>query len=103
MLHSNSIPRLADDFFRGLEEQCKLRKERGKFGHDENGKPEVEWITKEREFMLQQVNIERAGLHKPAKTMADIRRVETMAMGHSDYTRKFAIYCAELVLLDKEP
>jgi len=97
------IPRLADAFFMGLEEQCKLRKERKGYAHDENGKSELEWITREREFMLQQVNIERARLFKPAKMMADIRRVEIMAQGHIDYTRKFAIYCAELVLLDKEP
>ena len=103
MQPATRVPRLADAFFMGLEEQAKLRKERGGFGHDETGKPELEWITKEREFMLQQVNIERAGLHKNKKSMADIRRVETMAMGHSDYTRKFAIYCAELVLFDEEP
>ncbi len=98
MTTTSRIPHLADAFFKGLEEQCKLRPQRRGYNHDENGKPELEWITKEREFMLQQVNIERAGLLKSKLSMESIRRVETMAVGHSDYTRKFAIYCAELVL-----
>ena len=80
----HSVRSLSDALFLGLEEQCKLRRERNRMVHNHAGKPEPEWIVREREFMHQQVNIER---------------VESMACGHSDYTRKFAIYCAELVLL----
>jgi len=99
-MNPRAIPRLADAFFQSLEDQCKLRKQRT--GTDKvSGEPE--WIVAERDHMLTIVNRERATLGKPALDLRPIRRVETMACGHSDYTRKFAIYCAELVLLDKEP
>lgn len=35
---------------------------------------------------------------KPPLTSAQIERVEQWACGHSDYSSKFALYCAELVL-----
>lgn len=95
----HSVRTLSEVLFLGLEEQCKLRRERNRMVHNHAGKPEPEWIVREREFMHQQVNIERATLHKTAVPITDIERVESMACGHSDYTRKFAIYCAELVLL----
>lgn len=98
-----SVRSLAAAFLVGLEEQCKLRKDRGGFLVNEDGRPELAWVLLERQFMHQQVNIERAGLHKPAVPIVTIRRVETMASGHIDYTRKFARYCAELVLCDEEP
>lgn len=54
------------------------------------------WIEFERAEMLRAVNAER-GPHHPV-TMADVVRVETQAVGHSDYVSKFALYCAELVV-----
>jgi len=36
------------------------------------------------------------GLGPPPVTIEDIKRVEGWAAGHSDYTFKFALYCAEL-------
>lgn len=82
---------LFEAFFAGLEGVCKNR---SLYSVDD-------WILREREFMLSQVNVERAGLGKKKMTLSDIERAETMAVGHCDYTRKFAWYCVELVL-DRE-
>lgn len=56
------------------------------------------WIAAERTVMLDEVNEWRALLGKPAVDVAAIERVERMATGHSDYSSKFALYCAELAL-----
>lgn len=55
------------------------------------------WIVYERRMMWQAVNRMRRARGKDALTMADIERVEKSAVGHTDYTLKFARYCAELV------
>lgn len=56
-----------------------------------------EWITAERQRMLDAVNGERALLGKGPLRLADVERVEQIAVGHFDYTHKFTLYCAELV------
>jgi hypothetical protein len=63
---------------------------------------DIEWVENERNFMFEQVNHYRQLAGKPPLTMDKIVRVETMAMGHCDYSSKFALYCAELVL-DGDP
>ena len=58
--------------------------------------PECEWAVYERARMHETVNAIRSerGLH--AVPVEDIIRVERLAVGHSDYSLKFALYCAEL-------
>lgn len=58
--------------------------------------PECEWAAFERARMHETVNeirAERGLSHVPVE---DIIRVERMAVGHSDYSLKYALYCAEL-------
>lgn len=62
---------------------------------------EVAWMPYEREQMLAAVNIERAGRGLPPVGLGLVERVERMAVGHSDYGTKFALYCAEIVLDEK--
>lgn len=58
---------------------------------------ELEWVIYEREVMLKAVNTERARLKRKPITIINIKRVEQQAFGYSDYSSKFALYCAELV------
>lgn len=58
--------------------------------------PECEWAVFERARMHETVNEIRADRGLPALPVEDIVRVERQAVGHSDYSRKFAFYCAEL-------
>ena len=58
---------------------------------------ELGWVAHERNVMLTAVNEARAAQALPPVPIAAIERVEGSATGHSDYTRKFAWYCAELV------
>lgn len=51
-------------------------------------------------MMLTKVNHERALLGKPIVMLETLERRERLAVGHSDYSEKFALYCAELVLED---
>lgn len=44
-MSKDTVARLADHIFRGLEDQCKLRNQRGGHGHDEHGRPELLWIV----------------------------------------------------------
>lgn len=60
--------------------------------------PDTTWIAAERNVMLVATNEWRALLNKPPVTVAQIERVEQWACGHSDYSEKFALYCAELAL-----
>ena len=58
------------------------------------------WCEYEREVMMNAVNKFRSKLGKPLIGWREISRLESMAMGHSDYSSKFALYCAELVEMD---
>jgi len=55
------------------------------------------WIVFERTTMWKTVNTERKHRGLAAIDIADVERVERLAVGHSDYSSKFALYCAELV------
>lgn len=57
-----------------------------------------DWIAAERKVMLDETNEWRALLGKPPVSVEQIHRVEQWATGHSDYSSKFALYCAELAL-----
>src|SRR5690606_24330197 len=54
------------------------------------------WNTYEMLTMLKEVNVYRRSRGWQLASYGDIKRVETMAAGHVDYTTKFALYCAEL-------
>lgn len=56
------------------------------------------WIRREQEAMLQAVNIERVRRRLSPITMEMLIRREQLAVGHTDYSVKFALYCAELAL-----
>jgi hypothetical protein len=58
--------------------------------------PECEWATYERARMHEIVNAIRAERGLAPVPVADVVRVERLAVGHSDYSLKFAFYCAEL-------
>lgn len=58
--------------------------------------PECAWAAYERTRMHEKVNEIRAARGLSAVAVEDILRVERQAVGHSDYSRKFAFYCAEL-------
>ena len=60
--------------------------------------PELGWVAFEKDAMLKAVNIERYTRGLPSITRAQITRVENSACGHIDYSAKFAMYCADLVL-----
>lgn len=51
--------------------------------------------------MHQAVNKARADRGLPSVSLAEVARVEQQAFGHSDYTKKFALYCAELALKEQ--
>ena len=58
--------------------------------------PECAWAAYERTRMHEKVNEIRAERGLPAVPVEDILRVERQAVGHSDYSLKFAFYCAEI-------
>lgn len=58
---------------------------------------DLSWIVYERRMMWQAVNRLRHDRGRPALAVEDVERAERMAVGHTDYSRKFALYCAELV------
>lgn len=81
------------------------RKERGDMVPSNNPRekyPEIGWVVYERQVMFDAVNEERKSRGLEPVGMEEVVRVETTATGHVDYTRKFALYCAELVL-DNRP
>lgn len=60
----------------------------------------TEWIQNERRVMFTEINAQRISRGKSPITLQELINVESMASGHSDYSSKFALYCAELVLDD---
>ena len=56
-----------------------------------------EWVEYERTTMWNAVNARRAELGKSDIQLSELMRIECLAVGHSDYTHKFALYCADLV------
>lgn len=59
---------------------------------------ELAWVVFEREQMFKVVNEERSKLGLSPIGIEAVRRVESSAVGHSDYWRKFTLYCAGLVV-----
>lgn len=63
-----------------------------------DGLPECEWAVFERSAMHAEVNRLRALEDLPPLPLEAVSRVELLAVGHSDYTAKYAFGCAELIL-----
>lgn len=62
------------------------------------GDHEFAWVLYERAQMLHDVNKARVGIGRDPVSVDAVRAVERQAEGHSDYTRKFALGCADLIL-----
>jgi phosphopantetheine adenylyltransferase len=61
-----------------------------------DGPSELGWVIFERETMHRAVNQVRGENGLAEISVEHVKRVERMATGHSDYTFKYALYCAEL-------
>lgn len=81
-----TILEIRDDILRQLGDQQRLRGDYDTLG----------WIAAERDTMLRATNQWRMRLGSPTVTIDAIGRVEAMALGHCDYSSKFALYCAEM-------
>ena len=62
---------------------------------------DLKWIDYEREAVAVAAN-EWAGAHGVERrvTVADVERIEGMAVGHIDYAQKLPLYIAEYLLKD---
>lgn len=56
-----------------------------------------DWVLAERTAMWKAVNRYRERLGKTTVTLEEVGRRERLAVGHSDYGTKYALYCTELV------
>lgn len=83
------------DTLRAAQEQRHVRPE---FVTDDEGAPELGWVIYERNRMLETVNQLREASGSQPVDLDAVMRAETSACGHSDYTSKFAIRCADLVI-----
>ena len=59
------------------------------------------WILEERACVQREVNRLRALRGHPPISIADVERAERLAVGHSDYVRKYAHAAADLVFAEK--
>ena len=75
-----------------LQSAQEHRAERNHFIENELG-----WITFERKIMFNAVNDKRLEFNLSPLTLDQFRKAENSAVGHTDYTHKFALYCAELI------
>ena len=63
------------------------------------------YVAYERDVMLTAVNKERSARGLAPVTIRDFMRVEQLAVGHTDYSTKLSLYCAELAVgeIDIQP
>lgn len=101
--HFHDLTELAASFSEALGAAMTKRDQMQTMVRDEWGGYDVPaWALHEREVMLAAVNSERKARGFTPVMMMQIVRVEGQAVGHSDYQRKFAFYCAELVIGEGE-
>ncbi|MFK4801661.1 hypothetical protein ACI3K5_23640 [Streptomyces sp. MPA0124] len=91
----SELGRLADRLQKILARAQENRDERDELVDGPDG-IECAWAAHERNQMWKAVNALRAEHGRPSVPLDDIVQVERQAAGHSDYSRKFAFYCAEL-------
>lgn len=65
-------------------------------------RPGLTWIELERETMWRAVNEERRKRGEPSIPISAVEDAENDAAGHVDYLPKWALYCAELVVGERE-
>lgn len=58
---------------------------------------DLSWIETERMTMFNAVNSERIKRGLDPIDLKAIMRAENFACGHTDYSTKFALYCAEII------
>lgn len=58
----------------------------------------VVWVAAEQEAMLTEVNRQLEIRGKPTITLTELVKAERSAVGHTDYSSKFSLYCAEIIL-----
>jgi len=93
---------LIEQFETLLVEAAKDRDKREQFVPRLDGKgTEPAWAFYERRLMHETVNLERANRSKKPLDLIEVAKVEQLALGHSDYAQKYALYCAELVLQER--
>lgn len=78
-----------EHFLKILTEAQKLRPQKLKWIDGE-----LEWVLYERKVMLDAVNAARFIRGLPPQY--SVENAESEALGHCDYTRKFALYCSEM-------
>lgn len=83
-------------FIGTLQKERSNRPGHGYFVGDPDGLVHSCWHIYEMERLLLRVNTLRAQCGFGTITLDDLRRVERMAVGHSDYTHKLALYATEL-------
>jgi len=88
-----NFQRLCKKFLHLLNEAQQLRPKKSRMIGSE-----VEWMIYERETMWKAVNSIRLQRGRPAVSVEEVERVENQAVGHIDYSQKFALYCAKLAL-----
>lgn len=93
-MHHHDYMRVYEDLYSTLVREQKLRGERR---DPVDGTNESEWVVKERQVMLDRTRAWLMYMDGILVSMEDIERVEERAAGHIDYTKKFAIGCADLV------
>lgn len=81
-----------------LAEAQEERPRRQELVEGPDGSPECAWAAYERGVMHMEVNRVRAQHERSEIPLKLIERADRQAAGHSDYTFKFALYCAELAL-----
>lgn len=75
-----------------------LRDEMTRRGND------LAWIERERDAVAVAANAWAEAQGLPARvTVADVERVESGAIGHSDYGSKLALYVAEIIVPAERP
>lgn len=94
---NDELRALAAKFREVLATACTERRSRPGIVTGPHG-PELEWVVYERTQMLAAVNEELARRGQPAASVDAVLRAENQAAGHSDYARKYALYCAEIVM-----
>ncbi len=98
----NKLVDLRDEMLQVLSAAQKERSKRlnmveivNAWGHKENV---CAWAVYEMNTMLTEVNKRRSSRRLSPISLNDIQKVESSACGHSDYSSKFALYCAELTI-----
>ena len=88
---------IADRFQEALQAEAQERDHRMDVDDFGDGY-ETRFAWCERRRMHAEVNLVRETNGLPAVTVAEVQRLEQMALGHVDYARKYSWYCAELAL-----